>query len=310
MNQAYVDTARLLLAIAPSVFASQYFALKGGTALNLFVQDMPRLSVDIDVVFTDHSLERDAALEAISMALARLQTALEARGFRATPLRTRLGDEVKLLVENDLASVKVEVNFVFRGTVLPVVQMPLAAAARDLFTTGLTLPVLDTAELYGSKLVAAMDRQHPRDIFDVVQMLARFGWQRSFIDCFVAYLAGHNRPVHEVLFPARQPLASTFSSEFQGMTRDELPLTLLEKAQQDLIDQLPRRLTANHREFLLSLVRAEPVWELMPFEHLRALPALRWKLLNLKKLRSSNAKRFALQHSELRARFDDLDAAA
>lgn len=73
MNQAYVDTVRLLLAIAPSVFASQYFALKGGTALNLFVQDMPRLSVDIDVVFIDHTLERDAALEAISMALAQLQ---------------------------------------------------------------------------------------------------------------------------------------------------------------------------------------------------------------------------------------------
>lgn len=185
MNQAYVDTVRLLLAIAPSVFASQSFALKGGTALNLFVQDMPRLSVDIDVVFTDHTLERDAALEAISMALARLQTALEARGYRAMPLRTRLGDEVKLL--------------------------------------------------------------------------ARFGWQRSFVDCFVAYLAGHNRPVHEVLFPTKQPLASTFLSEFQDMTRDELPLALLEEAQQDLMDQLPRRLTPEHREFLLSLVRAEPV---------------------------------------------------
>lgn len=259
MNQAYVDTVRLLLTIAPSVFASQYFALKGGTALNLFVQDMPRLSVDIDVVFIDHTLERDAALEAISMALAQLQAALEARGFRAT---------------------------------------------------GLTLPVLNTAELYGSKLVAAMDRQHPRDIFDVVQMLARFGWQSSFVDCFVAYLAGHNRPVHEVLFPTKQPLASTFLNEFQGMTRDELPLALLEEAQQDLIDQLPRRLTPDHREFLLSLVRAEPVWELMPFEHLSALPALRWKLLNLKKLRSTNAKRFVAQHSELQARFHDLDATA
>ncbi len=99
-------------------------------------------------------------------------------------------------------------------------------------------------------------------------------------------------------------------SEFQGLTRDELPLALLEKAQQDLLDQLPRQLTPNHREFLLSLVRAEPVWKLMPFEHLRALPALKWKLLNLKKLQSSNAKRFALQHSELQARFNDLDAAA
>ncbi len=144
MNQTYVDTVRLLLAIAPTVFQSQCFAMKGGTALNLFVQDMPRLSVDIDVVFTDHTLERDAALEAISMALSQLQAALKARGFRATPLRTRLGDEVKLLVEDELASVKVEVNFVFRGTVLPVVQMPLAPAARELFATGLTLPVLNT----------------------------------------------------------------------------------------------------------------------------------------------------------------------
>ena len=310
MNQAYVDTVRLLLSIAPSVFASPYFALKGGTALNLFVQDMPRLSVDIDVVFTDHALERDAALEAISMAMARLQAALVSRGFRATPLRTRLGDEVKLLVEDKLASVKVEVNFVFRGTVFPVVQMPLAPTARELFATGLTLPVLNTAELYGSKLVAAMDRQHPRDIFDVVQMLARFDWQTSFIDCFVAYLAGHNRPVHEVLFPTRQPLAAIFLSEFQGMTRDELPLVLLENAQQHLIDQLPRRLTPNHREFLLSLVRADPIWELMSFSHLSALPALRWKLVNLKKLRSTNIKRFVAQHSELQARFQDLDANA
>ncbi|MEI7537317.1 MAG: nucleotidyl transferase AbiEii/AbiGii toxin family protein [Comamonadaceae bacterium] len=307
MNQIYVDTVRLLLAIAPSVFESKNFALKGGTALNLFVQDMPRLSVDIDVVFTDCNLDRDAALAAIALALTQVQAALQARGYRATPLRSRLGDEVKLMVTSDLASVKVEVNFVFRGTVLPVVQMPLALAARSLFATGVTLPVLDAAELYGSKLVAAMDRQHPRDIFDVVKMLEHFGWQSSFVDCFVAYLAGHNRPVHEVLFPKCLPLAATFLSEFQGMTRDEISLIRLEQAQQALIHELPRRLTAGHRDFLLSLVRAEPIWDLMPFENLRALPALKWKLLNLQKLRTSNAKRFALQHSELQERFRDLD---
>jgi len=58
MNQDYVDTVRLLLTVAPVVFRPPRFALKGGTALNLFVQDMPRLSVDIDVVFTDHTLDR------------------------------------------------------------------------------------------------------------------------------------------------------------------------------------------------------------------------------------------------------------
>lgn len=57
MNQQYVDTVCLLLAIAPAVFLSPRFALKGGTALNLFAHDMPRLSVDIDVAFTVRKLE-------------------------------------------------------------------------------------------------------------------------------------------------------------------------------------------------------------------------------------------------------------
>src|SRR5207245_1082980 len=116
---------------------------------------------------------------------------------------TKSGDDVKLLVEGGGARVKIEVNFVFRGTVLPVAQNALIQTAQDLFTTEVVLPVLDTAELYGSKLVAATDRQHPRDIFDVMKMLERFGWQSSFVDCFVAYLAGHNRPMHEVLFPRK-----------------------------------------------------------------------------------------------------------
>jgi predicted nucleotidyltransferase component of viral defense system len=66
MNQNYIDTVRLLLAIAPAVFASGRFAMKGGTALNLFVQEMPRLSVDIDLVFVDHRLDREAALQVIA----------------------------------------------------------------------------------------------------------------------------------------------------------------------------------------------------------------------------------------------------
>ena len=54
MNQIYLDTARLLTQVAPFVFTDGTFALKGGTAINLFVRDMPRLSVDLDLVFTDH----------------------------------------------------------------------------------------------------------------------------------------------------------------------------------------------------------------------------------------------------------------
>ena len=161
MNQEYVDTVRLLLAIAPAVFKSRRFALKGGTALNLFLHDMPRLSVDIDVVFTDHTLGREDALRVIAADLKAAKTAISALGYRASLPTTKSGDDVKLFVEDNGLRIKVEVNFVFRGTVLPVTKRPLMPIAQELFTSDIVLPVLDPAELYGGKLVAALDRQHP-----------------------------------------------------------------------------------------------------------------------------------------------------
>jgi hypothetical protein len=70
--------------------------------------------------------------------------------------------------------------------------------------------------------------------------------------------------------------------------------------------ELPRALTSSHRDFLLSVARAEPAWDLMPFAHLHLLPAIRWKLLNLEKLKQQNPKRFDAQHHELVRAFDAL----
>lgn len=306
MNQQYVDTVRLLLAIAPAVFRTPRFALKGGTALNLFVHDMPRLSVDIDVVFTDHTLNREDALRAIAADLKAAKSAISALGFQAHIPTAKGGENVKLLVQGNGQRIKIEVNFVLRGTVLPVTQRPLVSKAQELFTADLTLPVLDLPELYGGKLVAAMDRQHPRDMFDVLQMLNRFGWHSPFVDCFVAYLAGHNRPVHEVLFPNRLPLEPAFSNEFAGLTTNEIALATLEQTQGRLIDELPRALTSRHREFLLSLVSADPAWDLLPFPTLQHLPAPQWKLINLRKLKMHNPGRFSAQRDELASRFANL----
>jgi predicted nucleotidyltransferase component of viral defense system len=60
MNRAYLDAVRLLLAVAPSIFRQAGFALKGGTAINLFLRDMQRLSVDLDLVFADHRFTNTA----------------------------------------------------------------------------------------------------------------------------------------------------------------------------------------------------------------------------------------------------------
>nr|WP_235578379.1 nucleotidyl transferase AbiEii/AbiGii toxin family protein [Pseudorhodoferax sp. Leaf267] len=194
MNAHYVRTVRLLLDVAHAVFETSAFAMKGGTALNLFVQDMPRLSVDIDVVFVPHALPRDEALRAIADELAAAQARIEALGFDAVLRKAKEGNEAKLFVRSANVEVKVEVNFVFRGTVLPPERRPLSLAAQQLFSAHVEVPVLAPPELYASKLVAALDRQHPRDLFDMQLMLAGNGWSDALLDCFVVYLAATTGP--------------------------------------------------------------------------------------------------------------------
>ncbi|QPN70052.1 nucleotidyl transferase AbiEii/AbiGii toxin family protein [Synechococcus sp. CBW1108] len=287
MNGVYTATVRQLLDIAPVVFESPNFAIKGGTALNLFLHDLPRLSVDIDVVFTDHTLDRATALQAISSELRVISDKLEAMGHEVLLHRNSANNESKLKVMSPLAEVKVEVNEVFRGTLLPLQQRSLSPATEEEFAQAVTLPLLATAELYGSKLVAAMDRQHPGDLFDVHVLYNDMGLTPEIVDCFVVYLASHNRPVHEVLKPRLHPLEATFANQFDGMTRAEISLDTLEQTREGLVQDLPRALTDQHRTFLLSLVQNQPRWECMPFAHLKELPAIRWKLQNLAKLKGA-----------------------
>jgi predicted nucleotidyltransferase component of viral defense system len=214
MERIYVETVQLLLEIAPHVFRAGGFAMKGGTALNLFVREMPRLSVDIDLVYLDHSKERGDALAEISRALTATAQELNRLGLETRVTGTKNADESKLLIRRGDIVVKVEVNHVFRGTLLPVDHVGLSSGARVQFTLSSPLPILAAAELYGSKLVAALDRQHPRDLFDVAVLNQHGGLTTAVVDCFVGYLAGHNRPIHEVLFSREKDITEAFEGEF------------------------------------------------------------------------------------------------
>ena len=141
MNQIYLDTARLLTQVAPLVFVDDTFALKGGTAINLFVRDMPRLSVDLDLVFPDHTLPRDEALARINEAIRQAAERLKKLGFQ-THAPTAAAGETKLLVRRGPIKVKVEVNFVMRGTVQPVRRASLTPVARDVLMADLEIPVV------------------------------------------------------------------------------------------------------------------------------------------------------------------------
>jgi len=300
MDKTYVEVVRLLLECAPAIFEAPHFAMKGGTAINLFIEEMPRLSVDIDVVFTDYESPRNEAIRSISTALEIARRRLVELGIQAEGSSTKGGDEIKLFVRRGRNQVKVEVNHVFRGTVLPVETRRLNEAARKLFTTELSVPILATPEIYGSKLVAAMDRQHPRDLFDVRGLFKRGGLTAEVVECFVCYLAGHNRPVHEVLFSRDRDLSLAFENEFAGLAKDPVTLEELLQIRHRLKTELPAALTTNHRQFLLGLVSGEPDWALINCPHLSRLPAIRWKLQNLAQLRKSKPGKFAEQAEALR----------
>ena len=262
MNPTYLATARLLVEIAPIVFEGDIFALKGGTAINLFLREMPRLSVDLDLVFKDHTTPRADALTAINDALRSSRDRLTKRGFRVQAVSAADMGETKLIVQRDDLSVKIEVNTVMRGTVHPVQPMALSAAASDALMADLELPLLSAEEIYGGKLVAAMDRQHPRDLFDVMELFAHATITPGIRRAFVVYLASHNRTVHEVLFPAPKDIRLAYEGSFAGMTTEAVTLEAWLDTRERLFRELPAALDANEREFLRTLVRAEPDWSL------------------------------------------------
>ena len=226
MRDAYLATAKALLAAAPHVFWDDTFALKGGTAINLFMRDMPRLSVDLDLVFVDPAPLRDAALEKVKATLQQARERLTAAGF-VVQEPTSDADETRLQVRRGAVQVKIDVNHVFRGTVLPVAMRGLSPRASDELQAELEIPVASLEDVYGGKLVAALARQHPRDLFDVMQLFAHEGVTEGIRRAFVVYLAGHNRPIHEVLFPNLRNIEQEFRETFVGMTAEEVALDTL-----------------------------------------------------------------------------------
>jgi len=299
VNQVYLDTARLMTQVAPVVFADNVFALKGGTAINLFVRDMPRMSVDLDLVFADHRLERDDALARINEAIRSAADRLKQRGFQTHAATVADAGETKLFVRRDKLEVKIEVNFVLRGTVHPVRSASLTPRAKEALLADLELPVVSLEDLYGGKLVAALDRQHPRDLFDVMQLFLHEGITPGIRRSFVAYLACHNRPIHEVLSPTLRDISGEYDNTFRGMTAEPVELEALLSARERMITELHAGLDANERQFLLSLARNEPDWSLLGIEHLEQLPGIRWKLANLERLAKANPKKFKAQAREL-----------
>ncbi len=285
-DSPYFKQAQLMLRVMPHVAAEACFALKGGTAINLYVRDMPRLSVDIDLTYLP--LEpRDTALANIGEALQRIAAAIRRTVPGATvqesqPEKARYVS--KLFVHTAEAAIKIEPNLVLRGTVFTPMERELSEQAEIMFEASATASTLAVGGLYGGKLCAALDRQHPRDIFDVKILMENEGITDEIRTAFVIYLASHDRPMSELLAPNLKDFRQVFEQEFAGMTAEGVEHDELVAVRERLIETINNTMTENEKQFLLSIKQGQPNWRLMPVAGIDQLPAIQWKLVNIKKM--------------------------
>jgi predicted nucleotidyltransferase component of viral defense system len=255
-------------------------ALKGGTAINLFIRNMPRLSVDIDLTYLPVK-DRPQSLAEIDAAMKRIARRIRDGIPRSKVIEARAeGATTKLFVQVDGARVKIEVTPVLRGCVAPPVLRSVSRLVEDTFGFA-EIDVVSFADLYGGKLVAALDRQHPRDLFDVGDLLAAEGIDDTLRQAFIVYLLSHHRPMFEVLAVKRKNLAPEYARGFQGMTEKPVSRTALEATREKLVDDIVNRMPDSHRAFLVSFERGKPQWDLLGVPDAADLPAVKWRQRNL-----------------------------
>jgi len=271
-----------MLKVLPYVAKETCFALKGGTAINFFHRNMPRLSIDIDLTYLPID-EWASSLLKMSEALQRISATLRKAGFKVQ--EGRAANRVsKLFVSDGESRITVEPNDVIRGAVHPPENRETAPLVEEMFETSATIQTLTLAEVYAGKLCAALDRQHPRDLFDMKLLFDHEGITEAIRRTFVVYLSCHDRPLNELIEPTRKDLREIFDREFVGMTTAQIALEELLAVRERYIAEVKNGLTQPERQFLVSLKEGQPKWELLDLPGIENLPAVQWKLLNIRKM--------------------------
>ncbi|MFT0849946.1 nucleotidyl transferase AbiEii/AbiGii toxin family protein [Achromobacter sp. F4_2707] len=291
-DRRYTDRVRLLLDILPILGQEPRFALKGGTAINLFEHDLPRLSVDIDLAWLPvHDYAEDAKL--ISEALERLADKLRVRPLQLQ-VQLSAGDGAsvtRLVASRGRARVQIETTPVMRGTVHPVRNMVVRPRVEEIFGFA-SVQVLSFADLYAGKLAAALSRQHPRDLFDVGLLLEDERTDQLLWRTFLVYLTCSPKPAWEMLAP-RVPtdFAAIFDAHFKGMTAEPVEAEALLDVHERLLARVAEWLDESSCMFLRSVELEQPDFGLIELGHAAKLPGVRRKLHNLAK--RTDAKRLA-----------------
>ena len=282
----FFKQAELMLQVLPFFKEEKVFALKGGTAINFFHRNLPRLSVDIDLTYLPIN-ERENALVDISQKLEQVSKRIKKLLPDSEIVNKVLSgthQTIGFLLKRGNVSVKIEPNLVVRGTVYPVENRQLCQSAEEQFELTFSVQTLSFADLYGSKLCAALDRQHPRDFYDVNLLLKHEGITEKVRKSFLVYLISHPRPIVELLDPNPQDMSQAYHQEFKGMTFEQVALQELADTQNYLRENIKNILTKAEKRFLLSFKSLKPDWDLLGLHNIDQLPAVKWKLINLRRM--------------------------
>ncbi len=294
IDERYRQQVELLVRTLPSVATEDVFALKGGTAINLFVRDLPRLSVDIDLTYLPVK-PRSESLSDIDETLQRIGKSVSETLSDVKVLPSRLAKEGtlnRLIIRSPQAQIKIEVTPVTRGCVFEPTVMAVSEKVEEQFSFAET-SVVSFDDLYAGKLVAALDRQHPRDLFDVRDLLANEGVSDTLRQAFLVYIVSHNRPAAEVLAPRRKDIEQEYQGNFVGMTTVPVGIEDLIATREEMIEIVVGQMPQEHREFLIGIERGDVRWQLADLQEVAELPAVRWKLSNLDKVRPDRRETFA-----------------
>ena len=302
-REVYEAQVALLVQILPLLAEERIFALKGGTAINLFYRDLPRLSVDIDLTYLPVK-DRAESLSEIDDAMDRIAAACDNNLRQCVSRRIDGGGggATRLQVRQGRADIKIETSPVTRGVVHEPELRSVNEAVADEFGYA-EMQVVAFEDLFGGKLHAAVDRQHPRDLYDVKLLYGHEGLTDDLFLTFLIYIASSSRPAHELLNPNLIDLNKPYVQEFEGMTRSPVTLDELLEVRLQLIHDIQSRFDKHVKRFLLSLHEGDPDFDAVRRPQAADLPAVKWKLLNLKKLKDENPDKHADQRAALEALF-------
>ena len=284
MRENYIEQAELLLDVLPLVMKDNRLALKGGTAINFFYREAPRLSVDIDICYLPIE-DRKTSFHNIHKILKEIKFSLERLNFKVKsshPLDTQ--KEVRLFIKNRSAEIKVEPNFIIRGSVFSPEIKTTSKYIMDTFHKQVEIKCLNFSDIFAGKIVATLSRQHPRDLFDIKYLLEKEGITKQIRKAFLVYLISSPRPIHEILMPNLKEISQTTFQDFQGMVNTKVTQKDLINTREALINAIKNNLTDDEKHFLIGFKKLSPDWSLLDLEQAKNLPSVQWKILNLKKM--------------------------